>query len=277
MPLKNLPDWIKSTKIPVYPCQGNTPLYKPGIPTKELIGYSITLSASELAEKLQTLYRDEPAFAQQVSKHGGSWAGLINETAADIIKNTISTTAQADFRKAMGKLQTPLIGGSIVLKNRGPSFSMGRVLQGHPIACLRREKTKLPPINLNLGLFVSASVKPEAVSISLAKIVRAAWEYKLAGGAVKIKLHTFTDFSTPNSVHTGVILHLDLPLMNSATLATYAGIQGYRVLFLSLATSLSGSSSDLLPNINYPAIPGCMTLTGNPENDTAIVAALKIK
>lgn len=275
------PSWIKSKTVPVYYRNDRDATYKPGRPVIDVLVFRVDMSASEFAQNCKTLFAENNQFTHYIKKHDArpNWCGLKDgETASHVLNETVSKSALTDLQNAKGKIDAPLARGQFSLKPTGSCYSMGRVIQGHPIAALRRQKTKLPPLTINLTLQASSDIDPADISKSLARIIRAAWEYKLAGGIVSLKMNFFSNFTRNAATgETGLFVSLNLPLANQATIATFSGVQGYRAIFLGLAQSLSGKADDILPVSKTPLIPGSYPLTGVASNDARILEALKVR
>lgn len=205
------------------------------------------------------------------------WAGFEKESPKTALQARASADAFAALESNKATLHAPLKApAKPQLSPVGSSFSMGRIMQGHPVACFRRPRTALPPKTINIALSVSAFVDQSAIAASIAKIAAAAWSYHLNGGSVTIKLHYLLAYSkkSPDGA-SGLISTIIIPIADIASLATGASVQFFRGIAIPAAKCLSGADDDGLP-VADSTIPGVFTLNGKPENDAPILEALRI-
>ena len=208
-----------------------------------------------------------------------SWAGFHQESPAKAIEALNSKDAHSVFQKNDAELLAPLKARAKPIASPvGASFNMGRILSGHPIACYRRPRVKLPPKTINVCLSVSARINEEQIAKTISKIARAAWEYHLQGGAVKFVMHTLYFYSAPSKDGAkGMLISCDLPIQDVSAIATGASVQFFRGFGIPLAKAYSGAGAeDALWPGDY-LIPGMLTLCGDPVKDAKILASLGVK
>lgn len=208
-------------------------------------------------------------------EHRQKWSGLGAQTADNVIETGLVDAAVETFKTAKASFQPPLIRGGFVQAVQGPAFNIGRIIEGHPLCALNRPRAKLPPLNLNIVLSISWRIAAEEVAASLVQIIRAAWQYKLAGGIVSLTLHYCSGFSAPHLGCSGLLMSIRVPLANQGQLASVCSIQFFRAFYLPFAKALSGKHDDSLPLVQYcPA--NSYQLTGKRADDALILAALRI-
>lgn len=211
---------------------------------------------------------------------GGSakWIGLENkETIPGMLESAHCETPFKAYREARANLTYSPARARPTLSPVGASFSVGRLIQGHPVAAYRRPRTKLPARDIDLSISVSASVRADAVTACMAKIMKAAENYMLAGGVVSVTCHYILLFRKPNpeTKAEGIVFSLRLP-MNHASSAAFGGsVQFFRALTLNLGTMLSGHPGDALIVGRYLR-PGMAEITGDLKGIGATLEALTL-
>lgn len=223
----------------------------------------------------------EAAQMPEVNKHnqdGSRWAGLHHgETLRGMLATCKCQTALEAFMREESKLKAPLTRDRPQLSVIGSSFSMGRVMQGHPVQCFRRPKHKLPPRDIKLSISVSAGANAEQVSASIARIVHAAHDYHLAGGAVTLTVHYLLGFHKPNKetgAH-GICTSLEIPL-GDGNLAAFSGsVQFFRAILIPVAVALSGQKNDSLTVYQFRD-KTIANITGFVTDAEAQIESLKI-
>lgn len=206
--------------------------------------------------ELMPLLRD--AFIPEVTQHDNCniprWVHLTKgETFKGMLDTCKCPTALAEFMAEESKLKAPLMRDRPMASIVGASFSMGRVMSGHPVQCYRRPKHKLPPKTVNLSVSVSSGADAKAVSKSMAKIVHAAHDYHLAGGAVTLVIHYLLGFHKPNpeTGAQGIAFSLEIPL-GDGNLAAFSGsVQFFRAIMIPYARALSGQRKDTLTVLSF--------------------------
>lgn len=206
------------------------------------------------------------------------WRGLRKgETLKGMLESVRCPSALEDFMREESRIAAPLSRDRPQLSVIGSSFSMGRVMQGHPVQCFRRPKHKLPPRKIDLSISVSAGVKATEVSASIACIVHAAHNYHLAGGAVTLICHYLLGFNAPNpETHAqGICFSLEIPL-GDGNLAAFSGsIQFFRAILIPFAQALSGQAHDPLKIYNF-ADKNIANISGFATDAKAQLDSLKI-
>lgn len=184
----------------------------------------------------------------------GSWSGLGKQRILGpkgVLETGIIDTAVKAFQDANADIDTHLMRAQPVMAVVGSSFSVGRVMQGHPKAAIYRPRAKLPPKQIQLTINVSCAISAEAIAASMGKIAKACWEYITAGGIVELTVSFIHNFTRPEQFDgkrvDGI---LDTIKINPSSMAAYASAasgQFYRCLSMALASTLSGDYSDGLP------------------------------
>lgn len=210
-----------------------------------------------------------------------SWCGGRNESIPAIMQSGLIESAVYNFKKAKAKLGSKLTRAAPVFSPVGSSFSVARVMMGHPKAALYRPKAKLPPKRIEVSMRASASVSAETLSISIAKIARAIWEYKVSGGQAELIInfvHAFAKAQEWNGKrHTALVNTVVLTPTNLGAFASVASVQFYRGLSMPLAQALSGmQSQDNIPRSKWDS-PTMPMLSGDIPGESAILRAFAIE
>ena len=220
-----------------------------GEPAGKMLHYKGGLST------LMDILRTEPAITRYL-KDGSNmrWCGCTNgETSQTMIDTAHCETAFRAFEAAKAGLQRPLTRGKPTLSVVGGSFSLGRILIGHPVSCYRRPKQKLSPQKVDCTISVSSGVDATDVSKSIAKITNAAYRYHMAGGAITFTVHYLLGFhrANPETGAGGLVVSLDIPF-TSGSLAAFSGsVQFFRAIMIPLAQAFSGQNYDSLQVLRY--------------------------
>jgi len=213
-----------------------------------------------------------------LAKNVGNWAGCLNgETLQGMLDTAHNLTAFKAFEAEKSRIETPYTKAKPQLSPVGAAFSIGRVIQGHPVACYRRPKTRLPAKVVECSISVSAVVDHAQVSASMARIVNAAHHYHVAGGAVKLTVHYLLAFlaKNPETGAQGLVVSLDIPLADSALAAFSASIQFFRIMAIGLAQALSGVKRDSLQVWRLDK-RGLVGIHGMADDGVATLEALKV-
>lgn len=215
-----------------------------------------------------------PRLSREIADMGGDWTG--ENAPLKALEQGYSPDALAAFQASSAALSGPLQRGSPLLANQGPAFSIARVIQGHPIACFKRPRVKLPPRNLEFSVNCNGAVTPSDISNPVARIARAAWEYQAAGGPVTVTAHYLYSLKYANGPVTCAIISLALPLANLSQFATGASVQMYRAFAMPLRNvTLAGSYTPSAPLVRWNN-PRIQVLTGNPDTDALALKALGV-
>jgi len=246
-----------------------------GKPDKPIPFFHFKGKLSELMPMLREAY----PMAERYASNGSHWAGCNQgETTQSMVETTRCPTALEAFMREESKIKAPLMRDRPQLSVIGASFSMGRVMQGHPVQCFRRPKHKLPPRKIELSISVSAGAKAEEVSASIARIVHAAHDYHLAGGAVTLTVHYLLGFHQPNKETgaQGLCTSLEIPL-GDGNLAAFSGsIQFFRAVLIPYAQALSGKEHDSLKVYTF-ADPTIANISGYVTDAAKQLASLKVE
>lgn len=236
----------------------------------------------KLSEIMPLLREELPRVQSKGFGDGGRpshWAGCLNgETLQNMLETNRCQTALNAFMKEESRIKAPLTRDKPQLSVIGASFSMGRVMQGHPVQCFRRPKKKLPPRKVELSISVSSGADHAAVSASVARIVHAAHDYHLAGGAVSLVVHYLLGFYTPNpeTKAEGVCFSLEIPL-GDGNLAAFSGsVQFFRAILIPYAQALSGATHDSLKAFQF-SDPSIANISGFVTDAEKQLASLKIE
>jgi hypothetical protein len=209
----------------------------------------------------------------------GYWCGLKHgETFKGMLETVRCQSALEAFMKEESRIKAPLTRDRPKLSVIGSSFSMGRVMQGHPVQCFRRPKHKLPPRKIDLSISVSAGADADKVSASIARIVHAAHDYHLAGGAVSLTVHYLLGFYKPNkeTKAEGICFSLEIPL-GDGNLAAFSGsVQFFRAILIPFAVALSGKEHDSLKVYNF-ADQSIANISGYVTDAEKQLASLKVE
>jgi hypothetical protein len=227
---------------------------------------------------LQQAQGENDSLCMYGKTNSATWCRLLHgETTESLIRDTVCKTATQDFEKAEAALKTPLTRGRQEPSVIGAAFNIGRIMQGHPVSCYRRPKKKLPPKDLHFSISVSSLANAELIMQSMVKIVRAAHEYTLNGGAVKLTCHYGASFSKPNpeTGAEGIMISLEIPIANGALAAFSASIQFFRAVVIPIAQCFSGLRHDSLVVMAWDKA-GMQTISGQGGDATATLEALKI-
>jgi hypothetical protein len=230
-----------------------------------------------LSTVFKTLMANSAEFKGYLSPdRPNSWAGFgPGETPRTLIESGTLPSALAAVKKAAGTLSAPLARSVPQPSFVGPSFSVGRLIQGHPKACYTRPRAKLPPKNIDLYAGYHCGVSAESLSPIFASIARGISDYTLRGGVVTVRLNVLSGFALPNEGHTGLVISVDIPTGNLGALAGVCSVAFDRALNLALAQTLSGQAHDSLPVLTV-AEKGKHQITGDPATDRATLAAINI-
>lgn len=204
-----------------------------------------------------------------------SWSG-ITDTFEDWQRSGTYAQAYSEFQRAEAKLEADRFQpGAMRPAVAGGAWIVPLALAGNPMPARIRERTKLPPKNLELAVSVSCVVDWEDISHSMAKIARASWDYLQAGGAVRVTVNYCYAFSKAQGEARGALFSIDVPLTSASAFASAASAQEFRGASLCMAQSLSGLKGDSLPLIRY-AKPGILDITGRVADDEKACAVLRI-
>lgn len=156
----------------------------------------------------------------------------------------------------------------------GGAWIVPLVLANNPLPARIRERNKLPPIALRVGVTVPAYRKAEDLANSLAALAHGAWEYIQAGGAVTLDVWHSTHYDSPaRDGAQGLVCKVRAPLTSKAAFACAASVQLKRGVTLSLANSLRGMRQSL--PMCY--VEGVQSLTGDRAEDAKALEALRVR
>ena len=206
---------------------------------------------SDALQKDDTPAGREYAIKRARENSSPHWLGINAQSIPDIHKTGLITEAVKAFEKAIGSLETHYTRATPILSPVGGSFSIGRVMMGHPKAAIIRPKAKLPPKQIALTLNCWAGLSAASIAQSMSKIAKAAWQYIAAGGIVELSISFLHNFSDPviwnEEKHYAFLDTLKINPVNAASYASAASGQFYRALSMPLGLALSGCRGDGLP------------------------------
>lgn len=237
--------------------------------------------------ELARLLRADPSDAgkslarnwSRLPAYGLSWCALAGQPEQEFLATGISTAAHSAFQQATAKLHADrLMPGVVKPAIAGGAWVIPLVLAGNPMAARLKERTKLPPLNIDLGITLMARTDADALTRSLAPLAHAAWEYLQAGGVVSLTTHYTWGFRTQQDGHSGVVISIKAPLTNQAAFATAISVQFSRCYALIVGQSLSGvpDGRDGMP-LAYWYKPGLHLLNGQGQGDRDALAALRVR
>lgn len=237
----------------------------------------ITCAVSEFRAWIQTFPEHQRQLDAEDSDR--SWLGFTepSDSSLNLVKTGLSPSALKAFNTANARIVADYRPDSIALSPIGASFSIGRLQAGHPVACFRRPKTRLAPLRIEFNTRFAAFVSSAHLTAPLAQIMRAAWQYHLAGGIVTLQVNYFCGYSTPNprTGGTGFMLSLLLPLADEGAIASFVSVQFARGARLAAGRLFHG---------RRPSFPGLFwadskapTLWGDVERDKELFKKLKIQ
>lgn len=217
-------------------------------------------------------------FARKLADRDNAWSGLTTQTAEELAQSCVSPDAHREFSAAVAKLHADrLQPGTTSPAVSGGPWVVPLVLTGAPLASRLRERTKLPPRNIDIGITVSAGTDWKNLARSLAPLAHAGWQYIEAGGALSLTAHHASTFDAPviinGAAHRGVVFSIKAPLTNQAAFAATASVQLKRGLCIPLAMVLGDSHS--LPRA-YVRKAGLVNLDGTGA-DAQGLASLKLE
>lgn len=207
-----------------------------------------------------------------------SWAALEGQTPDAFLESGVSTAAHREFSRAVAKLHADrLQPGTLRPMVAGGAWVVPLVLAGNPMPSRIRERTKLPPKNIELGVTLMAMTDWRALTKSLAPIAHAAWAYIQAGGVVTLTVNYSWAFHKSQDGHEGVTISLKAPLTSEAGFASCISTQASRCWALLMGQSLSGvpNGADSMP-LAYWHRPNLPLLDGHGDGDAAVVKVLGI-
>lgn len=217
-------------------------------------------------------------FARKLELRDNAWCGLTTQTATELALSCVSPDAHREFSAAVAKLHADrLQPGTTSPAVCGGPWVVPLVLTGAPLASRLRERTKLPPRNIDIGITVSARTDWQNLTESLAPLAHAGWQYIAAGGALSLTAHHASTFNAPvrinGALHRGVVFSIRAPLTNQAAFASTASVQLKRGLCIPIAAVFGGSDRVLRA---YVRKAGLVNLDGSGA-DAAALAALKLE
>jgi hypothetical protein len=148
-----------------------------------------------------------------------SWLGLGEQSVADFDATGCAKESLKAVQNAAAKMaQRPTKSSRPHAAITGGFWDVPSVLQGLPLAARARQRTKLPPRNIKLGISISADVDAAQMSALTVQLARAIWDYTLAGGAVRLSIGDFS--KVRNSPYAGAMVECQVNCADVAALAT---------------------------------------------------------
>lgn len=247
--------------------------------------FRLRMTATERFTFAQELLSDPSVGGREYRGHlrpdsFSNWTGMPEQTPGQALTTGIVTEAVKEFETANAKLHTSMSRAAPEFSPVGASFSVGRVMVGHPKSAIIRPRAKLPPKKITLALNAWAGLSAKQIAASISRIARAAWDYKTAGGQVEIEISYLHKFSRPEFwqgvPHYGFLDTVKINPVNAAAFASAASAQMYRAISMPLASTLSGQRGDGLPLCAW-GNPDAHPITGNAEADSRMLQTLKVE
>lgn len=202
----------------------------------------------------------------------------IGQSGDDVLRAGFYTQAFEEFKRAEAKLEADRFQPGLLRPMvAGGAWIVPLVLAGNPMPARIRERSKLPPKNLELCVNVVHYIKWQDITASMARIARAAWDYVQAGGTVSLTVHYIYQFTKPQDGHEGFLASIKVPLTNQASFASACSAQEFRGIGIAVARALSGYRDDSLPLGRLVKRASLLDVTGRPQDDTRAREALAIK
>lgn len=202
------------------------------------------------------------------------WAGLNTQSFDDFDSTGIATHARDSMKKATATLvRKPSRAGKTAPAITGGTWSTPAVLANLPLAAIARQRTKLPPVRLDLLCSWSGSVDADRLTTHFAKLARSIWDYTLAGGAVTLTVHSI---SKANRAKDGIVnfcASTRIPVTDIAQLALALSPVFMRAVCFPLGCAYSEAPRDSLHVPPERPIPGAVFI-GGYTRDGNIGAAL---
>lgn len=207
--------------------------------------------------------------AQGCKINRGEWAGFTDpgSTGQRLLETGKSPETLRAFDEAMARMEAAGARDRLQYVPASGTWSVGRVLTGHPLAAMKRPRTALPVINADLGACFSAYVKAEDVAHTMAVLARSIWNHIQAGGAATLRINYVLGFGTKaRTGEQGIIISIDVPLTNPASVAAALSVQTFRAFAIAMGIFYSGEQSDGLRNWEWHK-PGLISMQGDSEHD----------
>lgn len=229
---------------------------------------------SAWVEFLRT-HASDPMFshALRALADDGSFSG-ITVPRADWLASGVFPNAVDAFNAATARLHADrLQPGALKPAVAGGAWIVPLVLAGNPMPARLRQRSKLPPKAIRVGVTVRASRPWQGLADPLARLAHGAWEYLQAGGAIEVEVWhcTHYDAPLPDGAH-GLVVKLKCPLTNKAAFASALSVQCKRGATLALAWAIVGKSQSL-PMCH---IDGLESLSADPIRDAETLKKLGI-
>ena len=216
---------------------------------------------------------------KRTNNSGGKWAGFTDSgsTPERLMETGRSPETQRAFDAAMAHLHAQGGRDRLQYVPASGTWSIPRVLSGHPLAAMRRPRTALPVVNADLGACFSAFVKADSVAATMAVLARSVWNHIQSGGAATLRISYVLGFHAKHAETgaKGIIISIDVPLTNPASVAAALSVQTFRGLAIRMAQCYSGEAQDSLQNWQW-AKPGLISMQGDTEEDLKRLRAGKI-
>lgn len=155
----------------------------------------------------------------------------------------------------------------------GGAWVVPLVLAGNPMPSRIRERSKLPPKSIRVGVTVRAFRAWQGLADPLAKLAHGAWEYLQAGGAITVEVWHCTHYDNPMPDGAqGLVVKIKCPLTDKAAFASALSVQCKRGATLSLANAIAGR----LQKLPTCYVEGLESLSADPTRDAETLKKLGI-
>lgn len=124
----------------------------------------------------------------------------------------------------------------------GSQWDIPAVLANLPLSARTRTRTKLTPLNIRLACFFSGAISAESLAPLTAKLVRAIYDYTMAGGVVNLRVGFVSSIKLPRANQALIEAHVNTS--DLASLATILSPVGYRALGGRLNSALCQSAKN---------------------------------
>lgn len=194
------------------------------------------------------------------------WIGLETQSARDFWNTGIAQHSKTLVMQESGKLSDkPSRPGEFRPAITGGFWDTPSVIAGLPLAARTRVRTKLPPKQIKIALFMSAGVSAADMAKITAKIAHALWAYTIAGGSVTLDM-TFCGLIRRSSTGAvGVAVETRINASDVASISAVLSPVWFRAVTGRLMTAVSDYPSDSIPPPQKNPIPGALWIGGSFE------------
>lgn len=229
---------------------------------------------SAWCEFLRT-YASDRVFSRALAKMAddSSFSGITVPRAQWLASGVFPNALEA-FNAASARLHAEnLQPGTLRPAVAGGAWVVPLVLAGNPMPSRIRERSKLPPKSIRVGVTVSGLRAWQGLADPLARLAHGAWEYLQAGGAITVEVWhcAHYDRAMPDGAR-GLVVKIKCPLTDKAAFASALSVQCKRGATLSLACAVAGS----IQSLPMCYVDGLESLSADPARDAATLKKLGI-